>query len=352
MLAFFAVLFGLAGTYAIKNARQTVPEPTKVAAPIAPKMITVPMASRDIPAGAQILLDDVALLKMNSQDVRNRVKAKSFMTSPTQIIGKTARRLIKRGSTFDTQDFFPQGQSPGILDRLQDGQRAMTIDVRPVHALLGFAGPGQKVDILFHYGFNEEARTPVTESGLPPLSPTGYSNRDSSSLASIHGATSTIVQNAEILALQNRSLPTKDQTGLGESEKISITLAVSPQEAELLRVASGHGELSLTLRPEADQNELPLAGPVTLDKIIQVKNNHHEMEIYRGQHLSRVQFHGNQTIETRSFHTQLNNDTNKLNSPSQSPIPPTYIPVPYPVSTQLSPHTSNVNKNSNQSGGR
>lgn len=342
LLAFFAVLFGLAGTYAIKNARPAHTEIKEIAPVKPPRMVTVPMASRDIPAGSQILLDDVALLKLTPPDVRNRVKAKSFMTSPSQIIGKTARRLIKRGSTFDTQDFYPQGQRPGILDRLQPGQRAMTINVKPVHALLGFAGPGQRVDVLFHYGLNDQPSA-NSDNGLPPLSPTASPNSNRrSEWPNIHAATSTLVQNAEILALQDQSLPTKAATGIAASETVSITLAVAPKEAELLRVAIGHGELSLTLRPESDLDEIPLAGPVTLDKIIQVKNHQHEMEIYRGKQVSRLQFIGNQTIERRTFHSQVINGTDNVTSPNQSPLPPTYIPVPYPVSTQIPAPSNNV----------
>ena len=351
MLAFFAVLFGLAGTYAIKNARQPVVEPQLVEARTLPKLVTVPVASRDIPAGGQIVLDDVALLKMNAKDVRTRVKAKTFMTSPKQIIGKTVLREIKRGSTFDTQDFYPQGKGPGILDRLRPGQRAITINVSPIHALIGFAGPGQNVDVLFHYALNTGQGQAATENGLPQPNP-NQSRSESATLPNIHGATSTIVQNAEILALQKRSLPTRDATGIGEQEYVSITLAVTPQEAELLRVAGGHGELSLTLRPESDANEVPLVGPVTLDKIIEIKNNQHEMEIYRGQRFSRVRFQGSQTIEERSFHSQTGNANNDSNSQQQSPIPPASNSAPNPVAAKapLAPVTSTNHASGN--GGR
>ena len=70
MLAFFAILFGLAGTYVLRVYRR---EPPAVVAPPPPEKkivrITVPLASRDIASGTQITLDDVALYKMTREEM-------------------------------------------------------------------------------------------------------------------------------------------------------------------------------------------------------------------------------------------------------------------------------------------
>ena len=381
MLAFFAVLFGLAGTYALRNSFRQEPVVIKEELPPPPEvpvMITVPMASRDIPSGTQIVMDDVALFRMSRGDVKKHIPAKNFMANPQQIIGKIVLNDIKRGSTFDTRDFFPDGRSPGIASRLKPGERAMTIRVSPINALIGFAGPGQRVDVLFHYGESDSTPNPQdrgrdnsqTRTDAPSFVPQHFAfnpprNRDywgntvgggggpgggGGGLGyggAYQSATATLIQDAEILALERNSIPTRDATGVSIDEKVSVTLAVKPAEAELLRVADGHGELSLTLRGPDDKEKVDLVGPVTLDRIIKVKDEVHKMEIYRGQQVSTLNFQGQQTIQQQSFSNQPNqatvNSNNQQNrGPGQysSPVPnfqPTFIPVPYPVST--SPQT-------------
>ena len=373
MLAFFAVLFGLAGTYALRNSfkqepvviQEEAPEPP----PAAPVMITVPMASRDIPSGTQIVMDDVALFRMTREDVKKHIPAKNFMANPQQIIGKIVLNDIRRGATFDTRDFFPNGRSPGIASRLKPGERAMTIRVTPINALIGFAGPGQRVDVLFHYGESDTSAQSQDRGAGVQIGPNNNAqrfypqhhtfnpprNRDywgntigaggrgglGNGLGyggAYQSATATLIQDAEILALERNSVPTKDATGVSADERVSVTLAVKPAEAELLRVADGHGELSLTLRGPEDNKKVDLIGPVTLDRIIKVKDEVHEMEIYRGQQVSTLQFQGQQTIQQHSFSSQptVNSNQQQNQQQYQSPVPnyqPTYIPVPYPVST-------------------
>jgi len=153
LTAFFAILFGLAGVYLLRGVLK--PKPT-VKVPVQQvkreTRVTVPMASRKLTAGTLVSLDDVALVKMSRADMRKQGLTHAFMTSPNQIIGKTLRVDLKRGSTFDTKNFYAFGKGPGIASRLKAGQRAVTIDISAAHALLGFAGAGQTVDVLFHYG--------------------------------------------------------------------------------------------------------------------------------------------------------------------------------------------------------
>jgi len=64
-----------------------------------------------------------------------------FMSNPDQIIGKTVAVDLKRGSTFDTKDFYAPGTGPGIADKLQPGQRAVTIEVNALAKTRGHRVP-------------------------------------------------------------------------------------------------------------------------------------------------------------------------------------------------------------------
>ena len=127
LLGFFAVIIGLAGTYAVRVSMAK--EPTVVQQPPPrkpPALLTVPLASRDIPAGSEISLDDIALYRMTKDEIKKTVKVSTFMVNPTQIIGKVVKVNIKRNGAFDTKDLMPSGKIPGVSRRLKPGLRAVT----------------------------------------------------------------------------------------------------------------------------------------------------------------------------------------------------------------------------------
>ena len=250
-----------------------------------------------------------------------------FMSNPDQIIGKTVSVDLKRGSTFDTKDFYAPGTGPGIADKLEPGQRAVTIDVTATSALLGFAGAGQNVDILFHYGQGSGDSSYGDYRGSdwnsrynndrgnwhPPhfdYNPTGSAargDRYNNNFGNRYGnqgqgnkyqnATVTLVQKATILALGQRVNQTGNSSQLDSQERVRVTLAVKPESAERIRVAEGHGELSLTLRGHDDEEVIENDQPATLASIIKMEEpppipqrEVRDMDIYRGQNRSRVQF--------------------------------------------------------------
>ena len=284
LLGFFALLFGLVGTWAVREFSKPVPASQKIAPPPQPpKTYLVPMASRNLDLGDKIGIDDIALIKMTRKDMQAHGVKSAYMSKAAQIVGKIVATSIERGDTFDTRQFFPEGQAPGIATRIEPGDRAVTISLTPTNALLGFAGAGQNVDVLFHYGEhrpvesqdNESLRvTPNEENWRKPF----------------QSATVTLVENARILALGDHSVPTDDANGLPRSERVLVTLAVSPGEAEAIRVADGNGELSLSLRNPDDQSVKSIGKPKFLSEIIDVEPRIQQMEVVRGNQTTAMEF--------------------------------------------------------------
>jgi len=296
LLAFFAVAAGLIGVHFYREANRPKPvvAPPQVAKKTTPKGMIVPMVSRTLKPGQTISKDDVALVKLTREQMDSNGLSKAFMSKPDQIIGKTVKRELRRGSTFDTRDFYPVGQGPGIVGRVKPGQRAITVDMLPTNALVGFAGAGQSVDVLFHYGqFEDESNN----NALAPGSNRGPRRRNDNIPMALRSATATLIQGAEILAFNQQTVPVDETRGLPLDQRVLVTLSVFPREAELLRMASGHGELSLTLRSPSDKENVPTVTPRTVDEIIDVRNNVQEMEIYRGGKVSRLQFQGGTVIK-------------------------------------------------------
>ena len=296
LIAFFAILAGMVGAYAYRQLNR--PQPVVEVAPPPPapreRSMVVPMVSRTLEPGQEISKDDVALVRLTTTQLDEMgLTGKAFMTRADQIIGKRVKTELRRGSTFDTRDFYPLGKGPGIAHRLKPGLRAVTVSMSPINALLGFAGAGQNVDVLFHYTHGFGGGNTEDSRNLPEATVTGYipnRRRNRGSESNVHGATATLVQGAEILALNHLSSPTDQSSGISPEQETLVTLAVYPREAEMLRVADQHGDLSLALRNPTDNDPVPLVDPRTVDEIIDIRSGVREMEIYRGKDLSRMQF--------------------------------------------------------------
>jgi len=336
LIAFFAILFGLVGAFILRKSLQPKEQGQVVEAKVErrPAKLKVPLASRNLKAGTQITLDDVALFSLTRDEMKEHDIKRIFMSNPDQIIGKTLAVDLERGETFDTKNFYPPGMGPGIIDRLEPGQRAVTIDVSATNALIGFAGAGQNVDVLFHFGeeprfynrFNDRDRDLANRNAQGPWTPdhwgynapTNVSDYDATHGAyqrrrignSFQSATVTLVQDATILALGQRVAETADSSRLQSDERVHITLAVTPDSAELLRVAQGHGELSLTLRGKGDNEVVKDRTPKTLDQIIPTKERGvaapvqrtiRDLDIYRGKQRTRVRFSQAKDTGTDSF---------------------------------------------------
>ena len=295
LIGFFAVLCGLVGVHLYREANRRKPvvvQKTEPAPARAPAKTIVPMVSRNLVPGQKITMDDVALVRMSAEERKATGLKKAYMTNPDQIIGKTVKVPLRRGDTFDTRDFYPLGTGPGIAHRLKPGFRAMTISLSPANALIGFAGPGQKVDVLFHYGQNTNAQN-IRRAPTGTVPNRNYSHNRNAYTANnskLVAATATLAQGVEILALNHGTTEETTPNGVG-GDIVMVTLAVKPRDAEKLRVARGHGELSLTLRSPTDRSMAIMPMPSTVDDLIRVQPpSVSQMEIFRGTSVSRMNF--------------------------------------------------------------
>jgi Flp pilus assembly protein CpaB len=143
------------------------------------------------------------------------------MRNAGQILGRTLKMGLRKGEAFFPEFLYAEGYGPGISDRLQAGYRAVTVPIQNVGAVQGFARPGTWVDVIFR---SEEAQK------RPEM-------------------TLTLLERVEVLAIEASLLPNR-QVNLDSSG--TVTLAVTPHQAKMLKVVEGRGELSLALRHADD----------------------------------------------------------------------------------------------------
>ncbi|MDP2940604.1 MAG: Flp pilus assembly protein CpaB [Candidatus Omnitrophota bacterium] len=130
------------------------------------------------------------------------------------------------------------------------GKRAITISIEPLMAVGGMVRPGDYVDVLANFPLPQEVGGKQT----------------------VQLVTVTLFQNVLILAVGTQirgptSRGAKQDTTVSP-EQNTITVALSPQEAELISFAQEQGKLRLILRPPLDTQTQALP-PATAEALWQ-----------------------------------------------------------------------------------
>ena len=221
-----AVFFGLIAAYGIYNFLR---QQKDVAESLRTATQNVVVASKDIPAGTTI--NDEMIKKGMVKTIpwpKTSVPGGSF-ASPEQIIGKTNRvKIIANEPILESR---LAGEGAGLTARLEQGKRAMAVKVDEIIGVSGFIVPDDRVDVI------------VTT--VPP-----GSNNQENRMSKI------VLQNKRVLSVAQN---VEQKEGKPQVAR-SITLEVSPEEAEKLSLASQEGQIVLALRATGDVSEAKTIG--------------------------------------------------------------------------------------------
>ena len=201
----------------------------KVKEAVATEKIVV--AAQEIPLGSTI---NITQLKTADWPKANVPQGAFFSTD--QVAGRTAIQTFLPGDPLTEAKLVPREGPAGILSyKIPEGHRAMTVAVDQVAGVAGFLNPGNIVDVVLT----------VTPPGA------------NQSLSKI------VLQNVPVLAIgqiieQKEGKPIVVPT---------VTMDVTPEDAEKLAVASTQGRLQLVLRRLGDKEVAKTAG-ATVTKVI------------------------------------------------------------------------------------
>ncbi len=216
-----AVFFGLIASYGIFNFLR---QQRQAAEALRTQTQDVVIAAKDIPAGstiAEAMLKDGTVRAIKWP--KASVPAGAFAT-PTEVIGKVNR--VKIMANEPSLESRLSGEGAGLTVRLEPGKRAMAVRVDEIIGVSGFIVPDDRVDVI------------VTTT------PPGNDNRDAR-LSKI------VLQNKRVLSVAQS---TEQKDGKPQVAR-SITLEVSPEEAEKLSLAYQEGPIVLALRGVGDETE-------------------------------------------------------------------------------------------------
>ena len=149
------------------------------------------------------------------------------LKSPQEIVGRGVIANIYQNEPILEKRLAPKGAGAGLASTIPVGMRAVALRVNEVVGLAGFVLPGMRVDVLI--------------SGSAP-------GADQS-----HGSLcKTALQNIEVLSAGQRI--EKNADGKPEAAQV-VNLLVTPDQAEVLSLASENTRVQLVLRNPLDEKE-------------------------------------------------------------------------------------------------
>ncbi len=214
-----AVVLGLVAAMVAKNS-MSKPE-IAARAPSESHIVTL---KRDVAAGQEITAEDVT-----SSELSSPIAPPGTFTNVTEVIGRVTIAPMALGQPVLQPLLAPKGAAGGLQALIPNGMRAITIDVSETTSVGGMIGPGCLVDVLIT--LSGEAAGPTTK---------------------------TLVQGVKVQAVgQRMGPPAKDAP---PEQYRSVTLLVTPSQAETVELASNAGRPRLVLRSNNDIADANTAG--------------------------------------------------------------------------------------------
>ncbi len=180
------------------------------------------VAAHDLQVGALIHDLDVTEISWSSPVPEHAIKSKQ------DVVGRGVIATIYQGEAILDSRLASKGAGAGLASTIPVGMRAVALRVNEVVGLAGFVLPGMHVDILI--------------AGSVP----GSESAQNGTLCR------TVLQNIEVLSAGQRI--EKNVDGKPESAQV-VNLLVTPNQAEVLNLASDETKVQLVLRNPLDTKE-------------------------------------------------------------------------------------------------
>lgn len=215
--------------------------PVAGAASAAPQMksATIYVAAQPIPIGSTITTEMVV-----SQQWPEHLMLDGFMSvsGDTNPVGMIARAPFQAQEPILASKL-ANAQDPNFLaGSLPKGMRVITIQTNEIEGIAGFVFPGDRIDILLTHDVEKW----VTDPGVAgtPTAPRQVTD----------AVTETLLTNVTVLAVDQRASNAGSVDDKGNLRiPQSISLMVSPTDAQRLRLGARTGTLTLALRSLQDR---------------------------------------------------------------------------------------------------
>ncbi len=183
------------------------------------------VASRDIPPGGMIVIEDLTTKEFPSQTIPMDCPA-----SPNLIVGREVKIPILKDEVLTEAKLLPVVVASGLPTLIPVGMRGVTVRVNDIIGVGGFVKPGDYVDIIAVYKNKNET------------------------------ISKAIFENVQVLAAGEKALDPKAVPDTIPKIVSLLTVAVTPQDAEKLILVSTNGQFQFSLRAFGDKSIIASEG--------------------------------------------------------------------------------------------
>lgn len=222
--------------------------PTVTSAPAAPAIQTadVLVAARSVPIGVALTADMIS-----RQPWPSHLVLSGFVTAgsnATDIVGMVTRSSFQEGEPIILSKLSNPSDPNFLAAALEPGFKVSTIQVDNISAVAGFIFPGDYVDVLVTHDL------PV---GTAATQQVGAEKKES--------FTELLLTNIKVLAVDDRSTAGQLQAdGAQKRPPSSVSLEVTLEQAQKLRLAQETGYVSLALRSLKDKDVAEETAPTSV----------------------------------------------------------------------------------------
>jgi pilus assembly protein CpaB len=201
-------------------------------APKVEKQVALIVAARDLATGTLVRAADLKTVSFPE-----RVVPKGALLKAAEAESRVVMFPVNSGEPLLAAKLSAQTSVEGVASLIDQGMRAVSVQISDVTGVAGLIQANSHVDVLFTRPGNIE-----------------------------EAATSTILQNVKVLSVGK--LPATGQTADPKAPRAPVvTLVLSPEAAQKLELAKSEGKISLSLRNPLDHAQAASAGPVTTDAL-------------------------------------------------------------------------------------
>lgn len=192
--------------------------------------VEVLVAERDLAAGTILKYEDMTWRAWPEDGVGKNYILADEEDVDEELVGFVVKRGIGQGEPITADKVFKRSEAGFLAGAVSPGMRAVSIAVNPVSGAAGFVSPGDRIDVIL----TVEIRKALvrTDEGQDVIGPV------------VQFSSETVLKDVRVLAID------QSMADLDKDAQVSktVTLEVTPKQAELLAVASTMGILSLSLR--------------------------------------------------------------------------------------------------------
>ena len=204
----------------------------RTVAPQQERQVRVVVATHDLPLGTLLRASDIRLVNYPAHDV-----PKGVIVQTKDAANRVALVPLYANEPVLLSKLSAPTSVEGFASIIPPGYRAVSVPITDATGVAGLVQPNSRVDVLF------------TRTG---------------SLA--EAATTTILQDVKVIST-GKLLPAGQTADPRAPKSPTVTLVLTPEDAQKLELAKSQGRISLSLRNPLDNSEARESGPVTTEAL-------------------------------------------------------------------------------------